>query len=151
MWSAGKPFALAIGQGYNSFTRRQMASATATRASGGLRFEPRLVREIEDVVTRERRQVASDALPPLALKPEHVELIRRAMYGVTQQGTSTRVFVGAPYATGGKTGTAQAVGLRPNEKYNAAKPDELQRDHSLSIAFSPLRPPPNTLAVGAET
>ena len=55
--------------------------------SGGQRYKPRLVREVEDVVTRERREVANDALPPLPLKPEHVELIIRAMYGVTQDGT----------------------------------------------------------------
>ena len=149
-WFAGETISLGIGQGYNNFTMLQLASATATLASGGLRFAPRLVREIEDVVTRERRLVANDALPPLSLKPEHVELIRRAMYGVTQEGTSTRVFVGAPYATGGKTGTAQAVGIRQNEKYNAAKLDEHQRDHSLYIAFAPLDAPTIAVAVVVE-
>ena len=149
-WYAGETISLGIGQGYNNFTMLQLASATATLASGGLRFAPRLVREVEDVVTRERRLVANDALPPLALKPEHVELIRRAMYGVTQEGTSTRVFVGAPYATGGKTGTAQAVGIRQNEKYNAAKLDEHQRDHSLYIAFAPLDAPTIAVAVVVE-
>ena len=149
-WYAGETISLGIGQGYNNFTMLQLASATATLASGGLRFAPRLVREVEDVVTRERRLVANDALLPLALKPEHVELIRRAMYGVTQEGTSTRVFVGAPYATGGKTGTAQAVGIRQNEKYNAAKLDEHQRDHSLYIAFAPLDAPTIAVAVVVE-
>ena len=149
-WYAGETISLGIGQGYNNFTMLQLASATATLASGGLRFAPRLVREIEDVVTRERRLVANDAQPPLALKTEHVELIRRAMYGVTQEGTSTRVFVGAPYASGGKTGTAQAVGIRQNEKYNAAKLDEHQRDHSLYIAFAPLDAPTIAVAVVVE-
>jgi penicillin-binding protein 2 len=149
-WYAGETISLGIGQGYNNFTMLQLATATATLASGGLRFAPRLVREVEDVVTRERRLVANDALPPLPLKPEHVELIRRAMYGVTQEGTSTRVFVGAPYATGGKTGTAQAVGIRQNEKYNAAKLDEHQRDHSLYIAFAPLDAPTIAVAVVVE-
>ncbi len=149
-WYAGETISLGIGQGYNNFTMLQLASATATLASGGLRFEPRLVREIEDVVTRERRPVANDALPPLALKPEHTELIRRAMHGVTQQGTSTRVFAGAPYASGGKTGTAQAVGIRQNEKYVAAKLEEHQRDHSLYIAFAPLDAPTIAVAVVVE-
>ncbi len=31
--------------------------------------------------------------PPLPLKPEHVELISRALYGVTQEGTSVRSFL----------------------------------------------------------
>ena len=71
------------------------------------------VREIEDVSTGERRPMAHVTLPPLPLKPEHVELITRALYGVTQEGTSVRSYLGAPYKTGGKTGTAQAVGIRP--------------------------------------
>jgi penicillin-binding protein 2 len=149
-WYAGETISLGIGQGYNNFTALQLASATATLVSGGQRFRPRLVREIEDVVTRERKHVASDAMEPLALKPEHVELIRRALYGVTQEGTSVRSFVGAPYASGGKTGTAQAIGIRANEKYNASKLEEHQRDHSLYIASAPMDSPTVALAVVVE-
>jgi penicillin-binding protein 2 len=69
---------------------------------------------------------------------------------VTQEGTSTRVFMGAPYKTGGKTGTAQAVSIKANEKYNAAKLAEHQRDHSLYIAFAPLEAPRIALAVIVE-
>ena len=108
------------------------------------------MREIEDVVTRARRSVANDALEPLPLRPQHVQLLKRALHGVTQEGTSTRVFAGAPYQSGGKTGTAQAVGLRQNEKYNAAKLEEHKRDHSLYIAFAPLDVPTVALAVVVE-
>jgi penicillin-binding protein 2 len=149
-WYAGETISLGIGQGYNNFTMLQLATATATLVSGGQRFEPRLVREIEDVVTRERRRVASVALEPLPLRPAHVELINRALYGVTQEGTSTRVFAGAPYRSGGKTGTAQAVGVRQGERYNAAKLEEHQRDHSLYIAMAPLEQPTIALAVVVE-
>jgi penicillin-binding protein 2 len=149
-WYAGETISLGIGQGYNNFTMLQLASATATLVSGGQRFKPRLVREIEDVVTRERRRVASDALEPLPLRPEHVALVNNALHGVTQEGTSTRVFAGAPYRSGGKTGTAQAVGIRQSERYNAAKLEEHQRDHSLYIAMAPLEQPTVALAVVVE-
>ena len=149
-WYAGETISLGIGQGYNNFTMLQMASATATLVSGGQRFAPRLAREIENVVTHERTRVAGQALPPLPLKPEHVALITSALHGVTQEGTSVRSFAGAPYKTGGKTGTAQAVGIKANEKYNAAKMDEYQRDHSLYIAFAPLEAPTIALAVVVE-
>ncbi|MEO6409422.1 MAG: penicillin-binding protein 2, partial [Burkholderiaceae bacterium] len=149
-WYAGETISLGIGQGYNNFTMLQLASATATLVSGGQRFKPRLVREVEDVVTRARKRVASDALEPLPLKPEHVALITRALYGVTQEGTSTRVFVGAPYKSGGKTGTAQAVGVKANEKYNASKLEEHKRDHSLYTAFAPIEAPVIALAVVVE-
>ncbi len=149
-WYAGETISLGIGQGYNNFTMLQLASATATLVSGGQRFKPRLVREIEDAITAQRKRVASDALEPLPIKPEHAELIRRALHGVTQQGTSTRVFAGAPYASGGKTGTAQAVGVKQNEKYNAAKLEEHKRDHSLYIAAAPIDAPTVVLAVVVE-
>lgn len=149
-WYAGETISLGIGQGYNNFTMLQLASATATLVSGGQRFKPRLVREVEDVITRERRRVASDALEPLPLKPEHVELIKRALQGVTQEGTSTRVFAGAGYLSGGKTGTAQAIGIKANEKYNASKLEEHQRDHSLYMAMAPVDQPTVALAVIVE-
>ena len=149
-WYAGETISLGIGQGYNNFTMLQLATATSTLVSGGLRFKPRLVREIEDVITRERRRVASDALDPLPLKPEHVEVVTKALYGVTQEGTSVRSFLGAPYKSGGKTGTAQAVTIRQNEKYNAAKMEEHLRDHALYIAAAPIEAPTVALAVVVE-
>jgi penicillin-binding protein 2 len=149
-WYAGETISLGIGQGYNNFTMLQLATATSTLASGGLRFQPRLVREVEDVVTRETRIIGHEALTPLSLQADHTALIRSAMYGVTQEGTSTRVFVGAPYASGGKTGTAQAVGIKKNTKYDASKLEEHQRDHSLYIAFAPLDAPTIALAVVVE-
>ena len=149
-WYAGETISLGIGQGYNNFTMLQMASATATLVSGGQRFEPRLVREVRDVVTQGATPVAGQALAALTLMPEHVALITNAMHGVTQEGTSRAVFVGAPYKSGGKTGTAQAVGLRANEKYNAARVGEYQRDHSLYTAFAPLDKPTVALAVIVE-
>ena len=149
-WYAGETISLGIGQGYNNFTMLQLASAMSTLVSGGQRFQPRLVREVEDVISHERKFVAHEAVEPLPYKPEHVELISRAMYGVTQEGTSVRSFAGAPYKTGGKTGTAQAVGIKANEKYNASKLDEHKRDHSLYTAFAPLEAPTIVLAVVVE-
>ena len=149
-WYAGETISLGIGQGYNNFTMLQMASATATLVSGGQRFMPRLAREIENVVTNEKTRVAGQALPALDFKAEHVALINRALHGVTLEGTSVRSFTGAPYTSGGKTGTAQAVGIKANEKYNAAKLDEYQRDHSLYIAFAPVEAPTIVLAIVVE-
>jgi len=149
-WYAGETISLGIGQGYNNFTMLQLASATATLVSGGQRYKPRLVREIEDVVTHAKKRLANDALPPLPLKPEHTEVILRALHGVTQEGTSTRIFMGAPYKSGGKTGTAQAVSIKANEKYDAAKLGEYQRDHSLYIAMAPIEAPTVAVAVVIE-
>jgi len=149
-WYAGETISLGIGQGYNNFTMLQLASATATVVAGGERFKPRLVREIQDVISRQHKRVASDAVEPLDYKPEHVAVIRRALAGVPVEGTSRASFIGAPYASGGKTGTAQAVGARANEKYNAARMEEHRRDHALYVAAAPIDAPTVALAVIVE-
>jgi penicillin-binding protein 2 len=108
------------------------------------------VREIEDVVRHEQRRIASDALPPLPLKPADVAVIQNAMNGVTLEGTSRLAFLNAPYQSGGKTGTAQAIGLKAGERYSAIKADERKRDHSLYVAFAPVQQPTVALAVIVE-
>jgi penicillin-binding protein 2 len=149
-WYAGETISLGIGQGYNNFTMLQMATAMSTLVSGGQRYKPRLVREIEDVISGQRKRIASDALEPLPYKPADVEVIRSALQGVAAEGTSRVAFAGAGYVSGGKTGTAQAVGARANEKYNAAKIEETKRDHALYVAAAPMDAPTVALAVIVE-
>ena len=149
-WYAGETISLGIGQGFNNFTMLQLANAYAIIASGGLRYKPRLVQQVVDVVTHERRRVSNEALEPLPLRPEDVKVIHNAMNGVTQEGTSRAVFAGAQYQSAGKTGTAQAVGLRAGEKYSDVKADERKRDHSLYVGFAPMDQPTVALAVIVE-
>ena len=108
------------------------------------------MRAVEHYESRTPELLAVKALPPLPWKPEHVAVIHNALYGVTQEGTSARVFVGAPYKSGGKTGTAQVIEIKANEKYNAAKLDERHRDHALYTAFAPLENPTIALALVVE-
>jgi penicillin-binding protein 2 len=149
-WYAGETISLGIGQGYNNFTMMQLAQAYATLVSGGQRIQPRVGLEIQNVINGTSQSVERSIRPSLALKPDYVKVIMNAMYGVTQQGTSTHVFAGSPYTSGGKTGTAQAVTIRQNEKYNAQKLAEHQRDHSLYVAFAPLEQPRIVVAVIVE-
>lgn len=149
-WYAGETISLGIGQGYNTFTMLQLAQATAIVAAGGQRYKPHLVRAVENVETRAQRKLSGEALPPLALKQEHVQIIHQAYYGVTQEGTSARSFLSAPYKSGGKTGTAQVIAIKANEKYDASKIDERHRDHALYTAFAPLDNPQIALALVVE-
>jgi len=101
-------------------------------------------------VKHEQRRIASDALTPLPLKPSDVAIIHNAMNGVTLEGTSRAAFLGAGYQSAGKTGTAQAIGLKAGEKYSSIKADERKRDHSLYVAFAPVDQPRVALAVIVE-
>jgi len=149
-WFAGETISLGIGQGYNSFTMLQLAQAMAIVANNGVKHQPQLVTAIQDASTHARTRVVASEPIDLNYKPEHLAIIRKAMVDVTQVGTSSRVFAGAPYLSGGKTGTAQAVGLGQKEKYNAAKMEEHLRDHSLYVAFAPAEDPKIALAVIVE-
>ena len=149
-WYSGETISLGIGQGYNTFTMLQLAQAEATVAAGGRRYTPHLVRAVENYETRQAKPLAITEQPPLAFKPEHVAFIHSALYGVTQEGTAAKVFVGAPYKSGGKTGTAQVIEIKAGEKYNASRLDERHRDHALYTAFAPLDEPRIAIAVIVE-
>ena len=149
-WYAGETISLGIGQGYNSFTMLQLAQATAIVVNKGIKHKPQLVIATQDATSRVRTPIIPEPPIDLGYKPDNVEIILRAMVGVTKEGTSTRVFAGAAYSSGGKTGTAQAVSMGKREKYNAANMEEHQRDHSLYIAFAPAEDPQIALAVIVE-
>ncbi len=149
-WFAGETISLGIGQGYNTFTMLQLAQATAILVNNGVKRKPQLVIATQDAVTRQTARVVAAAPVDLGFKPENMEVVRRAMVSVTQDGTSARVFAGAGYLSGGKTGTAQAVGIAAKEKYNASKMEEHQRDHALYVAYAPADDPKIVLAAVVE-
>ncbi|MDP2018254.1 penicillin-binding protein 2 [Hydrogenophaga sp.] len=149
-WYAGETISLGIGQGYNSFTILQLAHAMATLANGGVKFAPHLTMATENVITRERKPLPTPPAVSLGYKPEHVRTVLEAMQAVTTEGTSTRVFAGAGYASGGKTGTAQAVTIGQRDRYDARKIEEHQRDHALYVAFAPVDQPRVAIAVLVE-
>lgn len=140
-WYAGETISIGIGQGYNAYTPAQLALAVATLANDGAMFRPRLVDHVESPRTGERRTVEPQLVRRIPLKEENVEFVKRAMAGVNREGTGARSFAAAPYTSAGKTGTAQLVGIRQNEKYDERKVSERLRDHSLFIAFAPVESP----------
>ena len=140
-WYAGETISIGIGQGYNAYTPIQIGVALATLAANGDMYRPRLVSHIDNLRTGERRHIEPVLQQRLPLKPENVEFVKRAMAGVNKQGTGARAFGNAEYTNGGKTGTAQVVGMKQGEKYDEKKVSERHRDHSLYIVFAPLESP----------
>ncbi|HSV59609.1 MAG TPA: penicillin-binding protein 2 [Variovorax sp.] len=149
-WYAGETISLGIGQGYNTFTMLQLAQATAIVADGGIKHRPHLVLGTRDTVTGEMKPVEQPPAEDLGYKPANVAVIREGLAAVVTGGTARGVFAGAGYPAAGKTGTAQAVGMAPNSKYNAKALEEHQRDHSLFIAFAPVNDPKIAVAVVVE-
>jgi len=128
----------------------QLASATATLASGGRKFTPRVVSATQDALTHAQTSVIDKAPVDLGFSPEHIAVVRNGLVGVVNNGTSSQVFAGAGYQSAGKTGTAQAVTIGQKDKYNAAKLAEHQRDHALYMAYAPVESPKIAVAVVVE-
>ncbi|MBW8076980.1 MAG: penicillin-binding protein 2 [Gallionella sp.] len=150
-WYAGDTVSVGIGQGYSLVTPMQLAYATATLANNGVGYRPHLVREIRSPRSGESRMITVPPEADLHLNPEHLDLVKRAMVAVTQPGgTAVAASLGASYHIAGKTGTAQVVGMKQGEKYDASKIDERHRDHAWFIAFAPAEQPRIALVVLAE-
>jgi penicillin-binding protein 2 len=149
-WYPGETISIGIGQGYNAYTPIQLAQALATLLNGGTMYKPHLVAHIDNVRTGERRNIEPQVTQRVKFRPEYVDFVKRAMAGVNKEGTGARAFAGAQYTSGGKTGTAQVIAMKQNEKYDEAKVAERHRDHSWFIAFAPVENPKIALAVIVE-
>jgi penicillin-binding protein 2 len=149
-WYPGETISIGIGQGYNAFTLLQLAHATANLANRGVVMKPHLVKQIVDARTGETRLTVPKESYRIPLNPRHLQTVIDAMVDVNVSGTGRAAFQGAPYKVAGKTGTAQVIGIKQNEKYDADRIDERHRDHSLFIAFAPADEPKIALAVIVE-
>jgi penicillin-binding protein 2 len=109
------------------------------------------VQKVMDVVTHAPTETAvRQTMGERIAKPENIAIIRKAMVGVNIEGTSARAFQGAPYTSGGKTGTAQVVTIKQGEKYHASQVDERHRDHALFTAYAPAEDPKIAIAMIVE-
>ena len=150
-WYAGDTVSVGIGQGYNLVTPMQLAYTTATLANGGVGYKPHLVREVRSARNGENRAVEPEQTLDLKLDPAHYDLVKRAMYAVTQPGgTAVGASAGAGYQIAGKTGTAQVIGIKQGATYNESQVAERHRDHAWFIAFAPVEAPKIALAVLVE-
>ncbi|MGE0556749.1 MAG: penicillin-binding protein 2 [Burkholderiales bacterium] len=149
-WYPGETISVGIGQGYNSYTPLQLASAMATLANDGTVYRPHIVNHIENIRTREKQPVETPPLRNIGLRQEHIDVVKQAMVGVVREGTSAQAFSSAPYTSAGKTGTAQVIAIKQGEKYVESKVAEEHRDHALYIAYAPAEKPRIALAVVVE-
>lgn len=154
MWFPGDTISIGIGQGYMLATPLQLAHFTATIATRGKRFKPRLVRAVRNVSTGKVDELAPAALPPAHAKdPGAWDVAIGGMYDVANApyGTGRGATADALYKIAGKSGTAQVFTVAANEKVR--KPGELVehlRDHALFIAFAPVEAPRIAVAVVVE-
>lgn len=109
-WSTGDNVNLSIGQGDVLVTPLQLANSYAMVATGGVRYQPRLI----DRATTADGEIATE-FPVIAsreeqLDPTALNAIRDGLFRVNRTGTAAEAFAGFPldnFPIAGKTGTAQ--------------------------------------------
>jgi penicillin-binding protein 2 len=127
-WRTGDNVNMAVGQGSVLVTPLQLANAYATLANGGTRWQPEVVRAIEDGVTHKViRTILPKQVSSVALSPTDRQAIIDGMVGVTTQdgGTAFGAFAGFPssaFPIAAKTGTAQVKGKAPTAVFGAFGP-----------------------------
>jgi penicillin-binding protein 2 len=152
-WYPGETPPEGFGNGMFEATTLQMASATATIANHGRYMRPRILRAIKQNGV-EFADVIFDGeeLPqPLLPEPELLDYVRNAMVHTTskprdpqrrrQEGTAYP-FIQAveplAYPMGGKSGTAQVVGILLDGAGNRIRRDQVREEHlnhAMFIAF----------------
>ena len=150
-WYPGETVITGIGQGYTLVTPLQLAQATAILANDGIAIQPRIVTQIQKAITGERQTISPVVQDKVALNPVNIAIVKQGMMDVTLPGgTAASVGANAGYAIAAKTGTAQVIGIKQNEKYNESTMNERHLDHALFIAYAPAEDPTIALAVIVE-
>ncbi len=152
-WFHGETVIASIGQGYMLTTPLQLASAAATLATRGIRYEPHLVAAVEDVLTGKRKLTSPKRLDDVRIDNSvYWDSILNAMHGVMHdlRGTARAAALNADYEMAGKSGTAQVFSISQEGEYIEEEIDERLRDHALFIAFAPFENPRIAVAVVVE-
>lgn len=150
-WYPGETVIVGIGQGYTLVTPLQLAQATAILANNGVAMRPHLVSQIQNTQSGKNETIVPVIQDKVELNPNNVAIVKQGMIDVTLPGgTAASVGANAGYTIAAKTGTAQVIGIKQNEKYNEHGIDERHRDHALFIAYAPAEDPKIALAVIVE-
>ena len=150
-WQKGETLSIAIGQGYNLATPLQMAALTAAVANGGTRYEPIVVERIETADGSVRKTSPLKELGRLPVSKETLEIVRKGLLAVVQSNTGTaRIARIKGIDVSGKTGTAQVVGRKEDEKQNEKKQVAHLRPHAWFVAYAPSQNPRIAVAIIVE-
>jgi len=159
-WYTGDSLNMSIGQGFFVATPLQLATATAVVANRGKWHSPRMLQGIKEVgennePTLNMPDIAGvkRPLPDVVLNNDKhwndiIKGMREVMHG--KRGTARSSGANSAYEIAGKTGTAQVVGIKQDEEYDAEKLAEIHRDHALFVAFAPIDDPKIAISVIVE-
>ncbi len=152
-WFPGETLNTGIGQGFTQATALQLAAATVGISERGKRFQPLMVRAVQEPGDSAQFEISPVTQTPVPIRdPQNWDYIIHAMENVVHslRGTARRLSENLPYRIAGKTGTAQVFGIKQDEEYDEEKIAKRLRDHALFIAFAPADNPQIVVAAIVE-
>ncbi|MFT6900834.1 MAG: penicillin-binding protein 2 [Colwellia sp.] len=173
-WYTGDTISIGIGQGYWTVTPLQLAQAISILANKGEIKIPHFLRSTAELVSQNTQKESLntneviktgsnvnivtkmltkmteyDDKPPIILKDnKHWNLILDAMHNAAQRAYPA--FRGTHYDAAGKSGTAQLISKKQDEKYDAESTKEKQRNNAMFVAFAPYENPEIVVSVVVE-
>jgi penicillin-binding protein 2 len=154
VWFPGETVSMGIGQGPITVTPLQQAHFAAEIAERGkIIATPRLVTGIRAAGSTTVVPRASHMAAPINIATdEQWGVVYDGMVGAVYGpgGTAYAVGVGSKYKIAGKTGTAQVIAIKQNEKYHVKDVAERNRDHAWFIAYAPADDPKIAISVLVE-
>ena len=159
-WYTGETLSVGIGQSYWTVTPLQLTQALTTLVNHGKRKVPHLLKSTTESITtldgkthNNIEKIVYEEQAPLVLKKyENWDIVLNAMHRTVQRVDATAhiAFKGTKYDAAGKTGSAQVARIKQDEKYDAKKTRENQRDNAMFISFAPYESPEIVVAVAIE-
>ncbi len=152
-WYTGDSLNLSIGQGFLVSTPMQLATAAMTISNRGKWLAPRMLKGMGVGQPAAIEVPFNKQLADVQLKQDgYWDYIIKSMINVVhaRNGTARKIGKDINYTIAGKTGTAQVLGIKQDEEYDAEKIAEKHRDHGLFMGFAPAESPTIALAVVVE-
>jgi len=153
VWFPGETLITGIGQGAFLVTPLQLANSTAAFSNKGKRYQPHMVKSVEEVPEFNLVEISSHVAGSYELQSDNNwQHVHDAMVNVVHglRGTARVINKGIQYQVAGKTGTAQVFGVAQDEEYDEETVAEKLRDHALFISYAPADDPQIAVAVIVE-
>ncbi len=148
-WYLGDTISVGIGQGYWTATPIQLARAHSILTQHGHNVIPHLLKSVREGDGHQEpfREPTNQAL--VVKDDSYWKVAMEGMYRVINgtEGTGRKAFANTPYKAAGKSGTAQVIGMKQDQKYDAHRLKEEHRDNALFVAFAPYEDPKAVVAL----
>ncbi|MCF8142557.1 MAG: penicillin-binding protein 2 [Deltaproteobacteria bacterium] len=151
-WQPGETISTSIGQSFVLTTPLQMANLISSVFNGGHIYRPQTTKWVKKSDGETLFEFEAISAGEAGIKPEHLELVKKALVGVVNQphGTGSKARL-KDIIVAGKTGTAQVIALKKEggSKREEAVPFKF-RDHAWFVAIAPASNPEIAVAVLVE-